>query len=76
MQTEAEAAALSCPKTPRQIQSLMNGLQRLSTQISGASGGVVGSIAWDKYTPAACTQVRRLGRISWVSVCAVVGGGG
>jgi hypothetical protein len=58
-QTAAEAAALSCPKSPRQIQALMGGLQRLSTQVSGASRGVVGSIVWDKYTPAACVQVSR-----------------
>lgn len=54
----AAAAALKCPTTPRQVQALQAGLQRLSSQISGASGNIVGSIAWDKYTPAACQQVR------------------
>lgn len=64
-QAAADAAALSCPESPQQVQTLMAGLQRLSTQVSGASGGVVDSIAWDTlwhgmaYTPAACVQVSR-----------------
>ncbi len=47
----------TCPKTPQQIASLQQQLDKFSQQLAAGSGGVISGIHWGRYTPAAC-QVR------------------
>lgn len=48
---------MSCPTTPAELQQLNADLQQISQSLSQASGGIIASVDWSRYTPGLCTQV-------------------
>jgi len=49
--------SISCPKTPAELQQFTHDLEIISDKLKEASGGIIDSIAWERYTPILCTQV-------------------
>lgn len=47
----------ACPTTPAELQQFDQDTKTISNKLNEASGGIIDSIAWERYTPSLCSQV-------------------